>query len=151
MKSFSNEDNHMAHIWWKKKNSSISSRSSDSQFVLVRAGLAQAVGWKIMVIWWSVRDSGSLTSSSMCAKWISSLENHFMLNIWSHLKKKIWHLVHTQERNSEENNSPYKTLQTLLHWKAYSTDFSVNFRYLVATKSIPTSLFWKGIFYQIGW
>ena len=114
MKSFSNEDNHMAHIWWKKKNSSISSRSSDSQFVLVRAGLAQAVGWKIMVIWWSVRDSGSLTSSSMCAKWISSLENHFMLNIWSHLKKKIWHLMYKYKYKQDTLTRKLKKL----HWNA---------------------------------
>ena len=47
------------------------------RFVLVPAGLAQAIGWKTMAKCYKVRDSGGVISGSMGAKYMSSLENCF--------------------------------------------------------------------------
>ena len=77
LKWFSNEDIHLAPHWAPKHHSTTPNFVADCRFVLVLAGLAQAIGWKTMAIRYNVLGCGGLIWGSLCAKWMCSLENHF--------------------------------------------------------------------------
>ena len=80
---------HLFGIHWALNHPSTSPNFvADHQFVLVLAGLARAVGWKTMVVRYAVRGCGGLIWGSMCAKWMSSLENHWKLIFWTAFVKK---------------------------------------------------------------